>query len=98
MENIIWEEKKAEDKKAIKTQQEILSKISQNTQEGNLEKEVAMGFSANQFIVRLPSILARHSHVDPEKAKNCSFKFKWNPKGFDSKTKTLKGEFTITTK
>ncbi len=95
MGKIIWEKEKVDEKSVDKEQKDILKGLSTPMQKGEIEKNVALSHTANQFIIRLPTQLTQFLKLDPKKAGEYEMKIKWSSTDFDENTKTLKGNFEI---
>lgn len=95
MGKIIWEKNKVEEKSVVEERKEVKKLIRTSREEKTVEKNISMGFTANQFIIRLPTQLTQLMKLDPKKAGDYGMKIKWSSSDFDEKTGSIKGEFKI---
>jgi len=94
MKEIVWEKKKEfSEKKGEK----ILEKIMRGDKRPPLEKEITIGFNADQFFVRLPKQFSESLQLKSEQAKEKKYKFKisWYALKGIEKNKSIKGTFEV---
>ncbi len=76
MDKIIWEKEEEVNKKNKKKRDKIFERVGKEKRFGIIDKDVIIGFNANQFIVRLPREISKYLKLKEKKAKDKKYKFK----------------------
>lgn len=92
MEEKGWERKRM-GKELEEEREKVLAKVRQEKEGSFIKKDVKIGFTADQFIVRLPIQLSQHIKLNPKKIKEYRFRFIWGAGNPDDKI--FKGNFEV---
>lgn len=98
MEKIGWEKKKGKiDKKIKEERAKIIENVKQGERKPNIEREVTIGFNADQFIIRFPRELSEYLQLNSKSAKDKKYKFKMilDTSKHTRKDKCFKGNFEV---
>lgn len=97
MEDIIWEKKRKPEKKDKSKIRAIAKRLEDESKASRIEKEVTIGFNADQFIVRLPKELSDYMRLKAKEAKEKKYKFKvlLDVSEHDSKDNFFRGSFEV---
>ena len=98
MEKITWEKRGGKiDKKSKEKVESLIEDVKQGDKKPLIEREVTIGFNADQFILRLPRELSEYLQLNPIKAGEKKYKFKFilDTSEHNKKGKIFKGNFEV---
>lgn len=94
MGQIKWQKKKVDEKIVEDRLREVVKNVRSTREEKHIEKNVSLGYTANQFIIRLPTQLTTLLKLDPKKTTEYKMKVKWSSSDL-TEDGSIKGEFKI---
>ena len=99
MEKITWEKKEGKiGTKSMKEREEIIKDVKQGEKNPSIEREVTIGFNANQFFIRFPREFSEYLQLNSKKAGEKKYRFKiiLDTSQHNRKDKIFKGNFEVT--